>query len=62
MSTSTPKQPSFRPLAEFLPKNDAGDIDRLFRCAITVSIHAASKLRFHESPCNSSDSEVRKRQ
>jgi hypothetical protein len=27
MATSTPKQPSFRPLAEFLPKNDAGDIE-----------------------------------
>jgi hypothetical protein len=26
MSTFIPKQPSFRPLAEFLPKNDAAHV------------------------------------
>jgi hypothetical protein len=44
MATSIPMQPSFRPLAEFLPKNDAGDIE--FEQIVSVLLRTdASRVR-----------------
>lgn len=45
MATSTPKQPSFRPLAEFLPKNDAGDSEFEQIVSVLLRIDASRARR-----------------
>ena len=41
MATSTPKQPSFRPLAELLPKNSAGDAEFEHIVSVLLRIHTS---------------------